>query len=411
MNRYLLLIIFLLLLNGFFAGMEAAFLSLDLFFIEIKRRKKHKFSLLYHVLKKPEIVITTILVGTNITIISATQLLSSLLNLNLIINKIFLFFIFPLIVLIVSEMYPKILFSKYSYSISKIAVFLFFIFQLIFSPIVLIFNIISKFIELLFIKDKKYIEYNKNEEIKNILAASLKKKLSKNEIFIEDAIKFDEISLYDIQKPLFSLPTLNFDENNEIDLYELYENNKKNYVVFDSKNNFLGIINNDSIYDSGNIKRIYNIDEVPIIKNIPIVYEGKNILSAIELMNKNKSSFVLTINEFGQTSGLVTKEDIFSFISKRIVSKEDLYKYNIKKIGDNTYVIGGFAELTDVSRTLNIELKDDYYHTFNGYLIHHFGRIPKEGESILIDNKLEIKIVSSNKKFIEKAIVKYIVNK
>ncbi|MFN3412055.1 MAG: DUF21 domain-containing protein, partial [Exilispira sp.] len=205
------LIFFLLLLNSFFAGVETAFLSLDLFFIEIKTEGKHKFSLLYKILKKPDFLITTILVGTNISIVASTQILSKILHSNSILGNIFLFFIFPMIVLVIGEIYPKIICSRFSYTFSKYAAFPFLLFQIILSPIVVVFNIISRFIELIFIRNKRQIDKNKKEEIKNILAYSLQKKISKIGLFIEDAIKFDEIALYEIQKPLFSYPSLTCD--------------------------------------------------------------------------------------------------------------------------------------------------------------------------------------------------------
>lgn len=406
MEYSIFLILFLLILSGFFAGIETAFLSLDLFFIEIKTEKKHKFSLIYHVLKKPHIIVTTILIGTNIALIATTQILSRYLNQNNLFDKIFLYFIFPIIMLIIAEIYPKILFSKISYTISKILVYPYFIFQIILSPIVFIFNLISKIFELLFSSKTTSLDKIQNEEIKNILASSLKNKISQANLYIEDAIKFDELKIYDIQKPIFSLPSLIFDENGKLDISILFENWEKNFAVYDEKNNFLGIINSDAVFNSEKIQKFFTLEEIPLLNNIPVIYEGKNLLNALELLNKSKSSILITIDEFGQRSGIITKVDLFSYISKTMVSKDDSYKYNIKKVGENTYIVPGFSELANLSRTIGINIEDDYYHTFNGYLIHTLGKIPKEGEVFIINNNLEIRVVSANKKFVEKAIVK-----
>ncbi len=401
----LLLVFLLILLTGFFSGSETAFLSLDLFFIEIKTEKKHKFSLLYYILTKPHIFITTILIGTNITLIASSQILSKYLNTSNPFYRAFLFLVFPFITLILGEIYPKIIFGKNSYTISKIAVYPFFLFQIILSPVVLVFNLISKIIEFIFTKKNQSAKKRKNEEIINTLAKSIKKKILNMELFIEDAIKFDEISLNEIQKPILSFQSIDYGENEFIDISKVYENWQRNYLVFDKNDNFLGIINIDSIFASNNIKKAYKIDELPLIRNIPVIYEGKTILNALELLNESSSSVILTINEFGQPSGLVTKEDIFSHVSNTIAEKEDLFKYNIKKLGENSYIISGFAEISNIKRITGIYLNDDYYHTFNGYIIHNLGRIPKEGEIFTL-NKLEIRIVSASKRFVKKAIVK-----
>lgn len=408
MKNSLTYILLLLILCGFFAGIETSFLSLDLFFIEIKTEKKHKFSLIYNVLKKPHILITTILVGTNFSLLGATQILSKYLNQNLLLNKIFLYFIFPFIVLIIAEIYPKILFSKIPYTISKILVYPYFIFQILLSPIVFIFNIFSKIFEFLLSKKSVSLDKIQNEEIKNILASSLKNKLSKANLFIEDAIRFDEISIYEIKKPIFSLPSLVFDENGRLDISLVYDNWGKNFVVYDYENNYLGILDLNSLFNSEKFLKFYTLENIPLLQNIPVVYEGKNLLYAFELIIKSKSEILLTIDEFGERSGIISREDLFSYISNTLISIEDSYKFNIKKIGENTYIVPGFSELINLSRTIGINIEDDYYHTFNGYLSHILGKIPKEGEVFIINNRLEVRIVSSNKKYVEKAIVKII---
>lgn len=406
MKYSILLVFFLLLLQGFFAGIETSFLSLDLFFIEIKTEKKYRFSLLYYILKRPHILITTILIGTNISLIASTQIISRLMNIDNIFARVFLYFVYPFIVLILAEIYPKILFSKYSYTVAKIFTIPFFIFQIILSPIIIIFNLISRIVEMIFTKSKVFIDKKQNEEIKNILASSLQKKISNMELFIEDAVKFDEISLYDIQKPIFSLPSISYDENGTIDLTKFLESWQKIHIVYDNQNNFVGIMNIDTLSNLNKIQKFYKIEDLQLIKDFPVVYEGKNLLYAIEIMKKTKFSFIITINEFGQNSGLITKEDIFSFISNTIISNQDSYKYSIKKVGENSYIVPGFSELTVLTRTIGIDFNDDYYHTFNGYLCHHLGKIPKEGEVHILKNNIEVRIVSANKKFVEKAIIK-----
>ena len=67
----------------------------------------------------------------------------------------------------------------------------------------------------------------------------------------------------------------------------------------------------------------------------------------------------------------------------------------IQDLGNNSWVIRGNASLSDISKTIHVDLEDDNYNTLTGLIYHRLGKIPKDGELIelTIDN-LEIKVTS-----------------
>jgi len=67
-------------------------------------------------------------------------------------------------------------------------------------------------------------------------------------------------------------------------------------------------------------------------------------------------------------------------------------------------VVSGITEIDFINKMLNLNIYDDYYHTFNGFIIHNIGRIPKEGEILNFDN-LKIRIISCDERKVDKAMI------
>ncbi|HQM90130.1 MAG TPA: transporter associated domain-containing protein, partial [Exilispira sp.] len=133
-------------------------------------------------------------------------------------------------------------------------------------------------------------------------------------------------------------------------------------------------------------------------------YEGKNLINALELMNIKNVSYLLTIDTFGDISGIISKKDIFSTLTSAISSGDNMNHYYIKKLNNKTYVVSGITEIDFINKMLNLNIYDDYYHTFNGFIIHNIGRIPKEGEILNFDN-LKIRIISCDERKVDKAMI------
>ena len=99
-------------------------------------------------------------------------------------------------------------------------------------------------------------------------------------------------------------------------------------------------------------------------------------------MQKNKLHIAIVIDEYGGTSGIVTMEDIMEEIVGNIFDEYDLEEEeDICALDENTFSISGKADLSDVAEILGIEFEDEAdYDTLGGYLIGRLGRIPEDDE-------------------------------
>ena len=93
-------------------------------------------------------------------------------------------------------------------------------------------------------------------------------------------------------------------------------------------------------------------------------------------MQESRKQMAIVVDEYGQTSGLVTMEDILEEIVGNILDEYDKEERLIARIGDGKFRINGKALLADVSKDLNTEFDQEHYDTISGYLTEKLGHIP-----------------------------------
>ena len=78
---------------------------------------------------------------------------------------------------------------------------------------------------------------------------------------------------------------------------------------------------------------------------------------------------VIVLDEYGQTSGIVTMEDIVEEIVGNIQDEYDEEEELIIKQADGTYIVDGMTQLEDLEELLGISFNEEDYGSINGYLI------------------------------------------
>jgi putative hemolysin len=107
----------------------------------------------------------------------------------------------------------------------------------------------------------------------------------------------------------------------------------------------------------------------------------------------SRSHMAIVIDEFQQTAGVVTIEDVLEEIVGEIVDESDEEEeFGIEIIDLNTVEVDGRVMMDDLNEMTDWELPEsDDYETIAGYVLFHVGAIPKTGERLVIENtKIEI---------------------
>ena len=129
------------------------------------------------------------------------------------------------------------------------------------------------------------------------------------------------------------------------------------------------------------------IRELPnILRPARFIPETRNISDLLRTMQKQKLHFVIVVDEYGQTAGLVTMEDIIEEIVGNIQDEYDMEEEDIVELPDHSFIIRGVTPLEDVEEALGVSFGEDEIETLNGFLISILCRIPADDEHIVINH-------------------------
>ena len=117
-----------------------------------------------------------------------------------------------------------------------------------------------------------------------------------------------------------------------------------------------------------------------LVKDAVFIPETRKIDTLFRAMQARKIHMVIVVDEYGQTSGIVTMEDILEEIVGNILDEYDVDESNIRKLGGDTYIINGLTDLSEREETLDITFPDEGVETLNGFLTATLGHVPKSGE-------------------------------
>lgn len=112
-------------------------------------------------------------------------------------------------------------------------------------------------------------------------------------------------------------------------------------------------------------------------------------MSAIDLLgkfNKERRSIAWVVDEFGGTAGIVTIEDVLEEIFGDIKDEHDVEEFVEKQIAEKEYIFSGRLELDYLNERYGFDFPEDGSETLSGYIISHYETIPRLKERIIIDD-------------------------
>lgn len=129
------------------------------------------------------------------------------------------------------------------------------------------------------------------------------------------------------------------------------------------------------------------------------VPESKRVDDLLAEMRRQKVHLAIVVDEFGGTDGIVTLEDLLEEIVGDIYDEHDVAEQPdiAVKPGGRVEVDGGMS-LSDLVEELHLPRVDEEYDTVAGYVIGTLGRIPEEGERVMLgEAELEVREVADRR--------------
>ena len=162
-------------------------------------------------------------------------------------------------------------------------------------------------------------------------------------------------------------------------------------VYENSIDNIVGYIHQLDLFNRPeNIKAMLH----PIVA----VPESMSASDLIRRFTKERKSIAWVVDEFGGTAGIVTMEDLLEEIFGEIQDEYDTEELTEKTVSENEYIFSGRLELDYLKEKYDFEFPENESETLSGYIINEHETIPKQKETIIINNfKFDILTVSERR--------------
>ncbi len=119
-----------------------------------------------------------------------------------------------------------------------------------------------------------------------------------------------------------------------------------------------------------------------ILRPIPFVPESLPVLEVWNRLNETHSYLAVVFDEYGGTSGMVTREDLIEELFGEVQDEFDQERARIVQADDQRLIVRGDTLISELNQLLGLALPDEITHTVAGLLLSELGRFPRNGEEL-----------------------------
>ena len=380
----LILILIFLLMEGFFSGSEIGVVSADQMTLRHDAAKGSRGAkLALEMLKKPEWLLSTTLVGTNIAVVSNTTIVTALMielfgEQN---SWLAIILVAPLI-WIFGEIVPKSIFQQRANTITPRAIFLLRLFSYMFYPILTVFTLITRLLTWSS-EQKTQNPFILREEI----LITLHMPVAEGDIqpvekdMIQRIFSFSETTAYEVMIPLIDVAAIEQGVTCGEAIALAHAEAHIRLPVYAARvDKVVGVLNALELLDVEPHKPIKSF-----IRDVRFVPPSKDISELLLDLRKDGDTVAVVVDEFGGAAGLVTMEDIMEEVVEEM---EDEYDGDekpvqwVRKISKKDYIVSARIEIDSLEEELGIQLPKGKYATLAGFLLEKAGEIPAPGTVI-----------------------------
>lgn len=398
-----LLLALLICLAAFFSFAETGLMAVNRYRLRHKARMKKRYAIrLLRLLKRPDRVLSTILIGNTF----ANMLASSLATLlayhfwgekGALLAAILLTFI----VLIVGEIAPKTIAAIYPDKTARIVTYpIIVIMHLIYPAVWLANNITNSLLRLLRIRVTNLkIEPLSRDELRSIVHDTTGKMSRQYQNMLLSILDLNKLTVGDVMIPRHDIIGIDIDEPWER-IVDRIGRLHQNWVPFyrSDINNIVGVLYTHDVLRLLVSKPMLNKEVLHQFLQEPyFVPEGTSLYVQLSYFQRTHDKVAFVVDEYGEIQGLLTLNDILEEIVGDFTTTVSGTK-RIKPQEDGSYLVDGVTGIREFNRETGYELPVSGPRTVNGLITEYLQAMPHPGIAILVAHyPIEIMQVKDNR--------------
>jgi magnesium and cobalt transporter len=221
---------------------------------------------------------------------------------------------------------------------------------------------------------------------------------------IEGVLQVSEMQARDIMVPRAQIDFIDIKDPMEKIIGQAIETAHSRFpVIEDNKDDVIGILL------AKDLLRYYQEEEFDMrdmLRPAVFIPEAKRLNVLLKEFRSNRNHIAIVVDEYGGVAGLVTIEDVLEQIVGDI---EDEYDFdeteaNIVRDRHGQFRVKAQTEIADFNETFGTDFSDDDFDTVGGLVVSHFGRMPKRGEQIRIEDMI-VKVLRADSRRLHSLLI------
>lgn len=200
-------------------------------------------------------------------------------------------------------------------------------------------------------------------------------------MMLEGVIRMADMSAGDVMVAAPRMDLLNIDADYDEVLHAVIATGHSRFPVYEgSRENVIGIL---MAKDLLKLQRSPDLNLRTLLRPAVFVPESKGLNELLRDFRSNRNHLAIVIDEFGNTAGLITIEDVLEEIVGEIEDEFDDKdgESGIYTLADGSQRVAGDAAIEAVNEVFGVALPSGEFDTIGGLVAHQLGHVPRRAEA------------------------------
>jgi len=271
-------------------------------------------------------------------------------------------------------------------------------------------SFVAGFLGLLGVDSKRTAEQSE-EEVLQILDEGLETgafdQVEKE--MVEGVLDLDEQSAAELMTPRSRVTWLDLDEPDEVNWRRIAGAGHSDYPVFQgTHDNIRGMVSVKSLW--ANLSMTGSVRLLDVLNPPLFVPATMTAARLIEEFRKVRRHVALVVDEFGVVEGMVTLKDVVEAIVGRLPERGVRQHYpEIIRRDDGSWLVDAQVDFEETAKEIGLEYSEEEdaenrFQTIGGFVLHHLGHIPEEGEKLDWEG-FRFEIVAMERQRVDKLLI------
>lgn len=401
-------LLFLILVSGFFSGSETGLMSLNRYRLRHLADKKNKGAMrAFHLLQKPDKLIGLILLGNNFVNILASAI-ATIIGIRLFGEAGILFatVILTAIVLIFAEVTPKTLAAMHPEKFAFPATFILQPLLRLLYPLVWLVNLSSIAIFKLFgLRQTINSDKLSSEELRVVVNEAATMIPKGHQKMLLSILDLEKVTVDDIMVPRNEITGIDLEDEWSDIIKQLTETQHTRLPVYEGDiDHLVGIIHIRRALRFFHMEDATKDDFKKIIREAYFIPMGTPLNTQLLNFQRERRRNAMVVNEYGDILGLATLEDILEEIVGEFTTDPSASRKDVQIKEDGSYLIDGSITVRELNKILNWQLPTEGPKTLNGLIIEYLEHIPDPGTSMLLSD-YPIEIIQTTRNAVKTVLI------